>query len=102
VAIARAGLPMPRPQWQVRDSEGELVGRADFGWVAHRVVGEFDGRVKYGRLLRPGEDPGDAVYREKLREDALRAEGITVVRWTWHDLDDFAPIAARLHRALAR
>jgi hypothetical protein len=42
------------------------------------------------------------VYREKLREDALRAEGITVVRWTWHDLDEFAPIAARLHRALAR
>jgi len=102
VAIARAGLPMPRPQWDVRDSEGELVGRADFGWVAHRVVGEFDGRVKYGRLLRPGEDPGDAVYREKLREDALRAEGIAVVRWTWHDLDNFNPIAARLHRALAR
>jgi predicted transcriptional regulator of viral defense system len=100
VAIASAGLPKPQPQWEVRNAQGRLLGRGDFGWPEHGVIGEFDGRVKYGRLLRPGEDPGEAVYREKLREDDLRAEGMTVVRWTWHDLDNFHPVAARLRRAL--
>jgi hypothetical protein len=56
-------------------------------------------RTKYGRSLKPGQDPAEAVYREKLREDELRGEGLTVVRWTWGDLDVFGPIAARLRRA---
>ena len=68
----------------------------DFGWPELRTVGEFDGRVKYGRLLEPGQDPGDVVYAEKLREDAVRAQRLEVVRWTWADLDDFAPTAARI------
>ena len=63
-----------------------------------RTVGEFDGRVGYGRLLRPGQDPGDAVFREKLREDALHDEGLHVVRWTWQELDSFASVAERLRR----
>jgi hypothetical protein len=100
VAIARAGLPVPRPQWEVRDARGALIGRGDFGWPEYGVVGEFDGRTKYGRSLRPGVEPGEAVYQEKLREDALRAEGLTVIRWTWQDLDHFAPIATRLRNAL--
>ena len=100
VALARMGLPAPELQWEVRDTGGELVGRTDFGWPGRGVVGEFDGRAKYGRLLRPGEQPADAVYREKLREDALRAEGLAVIRWTWQDLDSFDAIASRIDRAL--
>jgi hypothetical protein len=61
--------------------------------------GASRGRTKYGRSLKPGQDPAEAVYREKLREDELRGEGLTVVRWTWGDLDVFGPIAARLRRA---
>jgi hypothetical protein len=56
--------------------------------------------VKYGKFLKPGEEPGDAVIAEKRREDALRAEGLRVVRWTWTDLSAFAPVAARLRTAL--
>jgi predicted transcriptional regulator of viral defense system len=100
VAIARAGLPAPVPQWEVLDEYGQLVGRVDFWWPRWRVVGEFDGKSKYGRLLRPGQDPGEVVYQEKRREDALRAESVTVVRWGWADLNPFAPTAARLHRIL--
>jgi len=96
VAIATAGLPAPLLQWEVRRSDGGFVGRVDFGWPRLRTVGEFDGRVKYGKLLRPGQDPAEAVYEEKLREDALRAEDLAVVRWTWPDLSRFAPVAARL------
>ena len=51
-----------------------------------RRVGEFDGRMKYGRFRRPGETAEDAVHREKLREDALRDQGWQVARWIWDDL----------------
>lgn len=100
VALHRAGLPIPVPQWEVRDGRGRLLGRTDFGWPDWRVVGEFDGRIKYGRSLEPGMDPAEVVYREKLREDDLRAEGLTVVRWHWADLNAFEHKAAKLRRAL--
>ncbi len=101
VALWRSGLPTPVPQWEVRSTNGTFVGRADFGWPELHTVGEFDGRVKYGRLLRPGQQPGDAVFEEKLREDALRGERLSVVRWTWKDLDRFDPVAARLRRGFS-
>jgi hypothetical protein len=96
VAIARAGLPAPLPQWQVVGAGGRFLGRVDFGWPERRTVGEFDGRVKYGRLLRPGQRPEDVVFEEKRREDALRDADLGVVRWLWTDLRDFAPTAARI------
>src|SRR5690348_17259635 len=94
VAIALAGLPAPALQWPIRC--GDATVYTDFAWVEQRTVGEFDGKVKYGRVLRPGQDPGEAVYAEKLREDAIRAQDWEVVRWGWHDLRDFGPTAARI------
>jgi hypothetical protein len=99
LAIHLAGLPEPELQHVVHIRDGRSC-RVDFWW-SDGVVGEFDGRVKYGRLLKPGQEPGDAVFAEKVREDALRAEGLRVVRWTWRDLTDFAPVAARLRHALS-
>jgi hypothetical protein len=98
VAIARCGLPVPALQHEVP----ELHVRTDFYWEEFGTVGEFDGKVKYGRSLRPGEDPGEAVYREKLREDALRDLGLKVARWTWQELDTFTAPVDRLLRAFAR
>jgi hypothetical protein len=60
----------------------------------------FDGKAKYGRLLKPGQNPADAVYLEKRREDALRAEALSVVRWGWDALTDFTDTAARLWACL--
>ena len=68
----------------------------DFAWPEQRTVGEFDGKIKYGRLRKPGQTAGDVVFDEKLREDAIRAQGWEVVRWTWADLRDFGPIAAHI------
>ena len=65
-----AGLPPPVLQWPVHGPQGRHVGTTDFGWPELGTVGEFDGLVKYGRLLRPGQSPGDAVVAEKRREDA--------------------------------
>lgn len=100
VAIVRAGLPVPELQWEVHNADGELVGRTDFCWREHGLAGEFDGRIKYGRLLRPGETAGDAVYREKLREDAIRACGYHFERWRWQDLTDFRAVARRIRARL--
>jgi hypothetical protein len=98
VAMARVRLPPPALQHEVP----ELRAVTDFYWEEFRTVGEFDGKTKYGRSLRPGEDPGEAVYREKRREDALRDLGLKVVRWTWDELATFAAPAERLRRAFGR
>ena len=98
VAILRAGLPTPELQWPVRAATGEVLGYADFAWPGLGTVGEFDGLTKYGRLLRPGETIEDAVYREKLREDAFRSEGLWVARWTWREIVAFEPAAERIRR----
>jgi hypothetical protein len=85
----RAGLPRPELQYEVYDG-GVLIGVTDFAWPALGLLGEFDGKVKYGRLLRPGEDPGDAVFREKQREDHIRrVTGWRFIRITWDML--YAP-----------
>jgi hypothetical protein len=94
IAIARAGLPRPVLQLPVALVGGTAY--ADFGWPEQRTLGEFDGKVKYGRLLKPGQDPGDVVYDEKLREDEIRALDWEVVRWRWADLRDFASTASRI------
>ena len=66
---------------------GNLVGITDFAWPEYRLLGEFDGKVKYGRLLKPGEEPGDAVFREKIREDLLReATRWALIRFVWANL----------------
>ena len=102
VLFQRIGVPAPDLQVRVRRRDGSTIGRSDFGWVGPRTLGEFDGRVKYGRLLRPGESAGDAVYREKLREDEMRDAAWQMARWTWPELDTPAVIGDRLERALAR
>jgi hypothetical protein len=100
VLLQRWGLPRPVLQWNV--PARRPLGRSDFAWPKFRTVGEFDGRIKYGRLLVPGQSPGDAVFVEKRREDAIRETGLHVVRWGWDDLDDFGDVAERLWAAFAR
>lgn len=96
-------LPMPTLQFEVYDAHGHLVGTCDFAWEEHRLLGEFDGKVKYGRLLKPGEEPGDAVFREKVREDRLReATDFGMIRFIWADLFRGSATAARLRRMLSR
>lgn len=102
VLMQRLGLPAPDLQVKVFRADGSSIGRCDFSWEAHRTIGEFDGRIKYGRLLRPGQSPGDAVYEEKLREDDIRDTGRQVARWTWGDLDRPRVVGDRLRRAFAR
>jgi very-short-patch-repair endonuclease len=102
VILHRWNLPPSALQLEVRSAAGGLVGRCDFAWEQQRLVGEFDGRIKYGRLLRQGQHPGDAVFEEKRREDAIRDEGWGVLRWVWSDLQVPHRLAARVRRAQER
>lgn len=101
VILSNAGVAAPVLQLEITH-QGSLVARSDFAWPTMGTLGEFDGRVKYGRLLRPGQDAGDAVFREKLREDRLRDLGWQVVRWTWDDVRQPGDVLDRLERAFLR
>ncbi len=91
-----------RPQLQMPIATRLGVMHADFGWPQHRTVGEFDGLIKYGALLRPGWAPSDAVVAEKRREDAIRDEGWRVTRWIWNELEPFDEVARRIERNFLR
>ncbi|MEO6021459.1 MAG: hypothetical protein ABIP45_14540 [Knoellia sp.] len=85
VQMFRLNLPRPELQVRVEDEEG-LAGVCDFGWKGRRVMGEFDGRKKYGILV--GMDPKEierAVWNEKRREDRIRAADHKMARWIWAD-----------------
>ncbi|WP_037186472.1 type IV toxin-antitoxin system AbiEi family antitoxin domain-containing protein [Rhodococcus sp. UNC23MFCrub1.1] len=93
VYLDRHGLP--RPRLQVEIVVDGRVYRPDFLW--DNVIGEFDGMVKY---TGGGEATETVMIAEKLREDALRAAGWIVVRWTWADLVD-GRLAQRIRAALS-
>jgi len=101
VLLDRLGVPAPIPQFEVWH-RGMLVGRADFGWQEFRTLVEFDGKQKYGSLLKPGQTAADAVFAEKRREDALRDLGWQIVRWIWEDLYHPEELRVRLERAFER
>lgn len=82
------GLPLPEMQQTIVDDDGRFLARVDFLWRAQLVIGEADGRGKYATA--------DDLYREKRREDALRARGWTVVRWAWTDLAAGTALRRRL------
>lgn len=99
----RMGIPRPELQFRVYDKDGRLIAITDFAWPDRKVYGEADGKVKYGRLLKPGQDPGDVVFAEKRREDAVRrvTDG-TMVRFTWSDLHPQSAPALQLLHLLRR
>lgn len=92
------GFKPPSLQVPIQTDKGAY--RVDFCWEEARVIGEFDGRVKYfdDRVLN-GRDPREVLYAEKQREDALRRAGWIVIRWTWQDLNEPARFAALLRKA---
>lgn len=91
------GLPAPRLQTRF-----QLDGReyfADFEWGS--LVGEFDGRGKYGDVADPAHR-ADALDAEKSRQAAFARHGFEVVRWGWADLRDEARLRGLLAAAIAR
>lgn len=94
------GLPV-EAQVRVLDERGRLVGRPDLALVGDGVLLEFDGLVKYQRLLRPDQTPSEAVVEEKRREERLSELGWLVLRFVWADLEDSPALLARVRQAQA-
>ena len=99
VAIFELGFPDPELQVRHPNPRGGWYF-TDVEWPRLGMIGEFDGKGKYLKeeFLR-GRPPGDVVYDEKVREDHLRAEGFTVVRWGWAELADRAALSRLLTAA---
>lgn len=100
VLLIGLGLAPTNLQVRLEDSDG-LIGYADFGWDG--VVGELDGKGKYG--IGVETDPAEAVRivrREKLREDRIRGLGLEVARWEYAHHYHPAVIGQRVRLAMAR
>jgi hypothetical protein len=78
----------------VRRQDGSIIGRADFEVEGTNVLIEIDGKVKYAK-----GDP-ETLWREKRREDDMRAEGKVIVRVTWADLEHPGRSSAKVRRAM--
>ena len=98
VTMARAGLPAPTLQFEVRDATGWLA-TCDFAWEEHRVVGEVDGKAKFGRLLKAGDTPEDAAHRQVMRDEALRQAGWWPCHWSWEEAWDVRKLTTKLEGA---
>jgi hypothetical protein len=100
---AMPDLPEITPQFAFVDPSGSEWARADF-LVGARLVVEFDGRTKYkaseGSTTTEIED---VIWREKRREDRIRAHGggMVVVRLVWDDLDHPDRARAVIRQGLA-
>jgi hypothetical protein len=101
VVLEDLGLE-PEPQWEVRHPSGKLAGRVDLLLRKEGVMVEFDGYIKYGRLLRPGQTINDVIKAERDREVLLEElTGLRMLRLVWRDLDNPAEIGARVQRIVS-
>jgi hypothetical protein len=92
--MLQLGFVAPELQHEVREA-GRLLGRVDFWWPSQRIVGEFDGAVKYGHLA--GDAGGiAALVEEKTREDGIRRRVSGLARWGWRDALEGRGLAAAL------
>ena len=94
------GLPLPVPQYPIIDGRPrDRPGRLRVAGLG--VFLEFDGKVKYEKLLRPGQRASDVVIAEKERErDICRLTGWRCIRITWADLARPAATAAMIRGEL--
>lgn len=96
--LHQEGVPAPEPQVRVVTRRGPFF--LDLGWRDRRVGLEFDGFVKYSGAY--GNTAPEAVFAEKLRQDAIEDAGWRILRATWSDLRTPGALAARARHTLGR
>jgi Transcriptional regulator, AbiEi antitoxin len=99
--LVGAGIPPDHLQVEIR-VDGGLVAVVD-GWYDRAAVAlEFDGKVKYTDPWRR-RGAAEVLWREKRREDELRALDVRVVRLAEEDLHGgWAAAESRLRDLLSR
>ncbi|MBZ5738250.1 hypothetical protein [Nocardioides mangrovi] len=99
--ILDAGLPTPVAQYPIKDESGRIIHRVDFAWPEFGLFLEFDGKVKYEKLLKPGQRASDVVIAEKKREQRIcELTGWRCIRIDWADLAHPTRTAELVRRAL--
>ena len=93
------GYPMPEQQVVITTRGGRQY-RVDFLWRGLKLIGEADGTSKL--VGGPEKEQWKRIRAQREREEALRAEGYTFVRWGWEDLAKPAELYARLESAFAQ
>ena len=102
VIMDQLGLPAPHLQVSIFAPNQKFIGRTDLGYPELGVLLEFDGFVKYSKLLKDNEHSVDVVVREKDRENLIRGMGYLVIRIVWADLHKPARLAERIKADLDR
>jgi very-short-patch-repair endonuclease len=89
LALYKSKYVMPAQQIRFHD-HGKIVGQVDMYWElpSRTVILELDGKMKY--------HDENVTYKEKRREDALRAMGHEVIRAGWADVMN-GTLTQRLH-----
>ncbi|MCC6270731.1 MAG: hypothetical protein IT190_05600 [Microbacteriaceae bacterium] len=99
VSMHLAHLPIPELQVPLVGASGK-TWTVDFYWRERRLIGEFDGVVKYTNAeFLQGRSPAEALIDEKVREDDLRAADYGMSRWGWSVA--MSPSLIRQHLARA-
>jgi hypothetical protein len=91
VACARAGLPVPIPQFVIVES-GQFLGRVDLAWPDHRLIVEYEGAHHFDELQ---------IRRDDRRYERLVAAGWRVIRLSAGDLRDLEAVVQRIARAMS-
>jgi very-short-patch-repair endonuclease len=76
--LIRAGLAPETLQLELFEANGRVYARLDMAWPSVKVAVEADGREHH--------DAPEALYRDRVRGNALALAGWTVLRFTWADL----------------
>lgn len=89
-------IPIPEQQVTITARSGRRY-RVDFLWRDIKLIGEADGKRK---ILEGAENEQSArLGKHWQREEDLRAEGYTFVRWGWDDLARPNELRARIGTA---
>jgi hypothetical protein len=84
--LRQAGLPLARPEYEIKGLRGEFVARVDFAYPGVKLAIEVDGYEPHTAL---------AVFRnDRTRQNHVAALGWTVLRYTWADVDRRSPHVA--------
>ncbi len=92
VAVIRAGLPRPVPQFDVR-VDGTFIARVDLAWPDAKVAVEYDGS-HHADVLQ--------MRRDRRRLNSLVHAGWTVIHATAADLADPSTLLDQIRAALRR
>lgn len=78
--VAGSSLPMPEPQYTLRDEHGRFICRADFAYVDKRALIELDSEKHH-------MDP-TTFGRDREKQNLAMGLGWRVYRFTWRQLVD--------------